>query len=1007
MPFVKKTTTQLSFQGGLSSKSDALQLLPPALLGLQNGNFSKVGQLNKRYGFDLLSNQISGGGILTYGAALDSFNDELNLFDDNNIYTYVQANKNWSNRGTAISLINQNNQITRSVTSQQLNPDQAVLKGIEVYVYEDTRAGGNRYSVLDQTTKSYIVADQPLYGSKPKTIIFNGTVYLFHTDGICNLFYRTLNPDNPTVLGPQISLFADGFLNFSYDVTVANNQLVIAYQRDSGFGASQMVLNVYDQTINQTQSFLIDPNVDVTEECRGVNVYNDSLNQLWLTYFGTTVIETAVQATIYNSTNWSVILPPTVVADAFCTNLAGIEFTTPGSLQLVYEVLSPTGLPADQYIQSILITNSGITTDIGTLRSVGLATKPFEYKGNLYVNVTHQSTEQSTYFTVLLNKQPFTIVSKVAAQVGGGLRTNNMLGEVSTVSNGVFIWSNLIKGQTISTSGVAFSTLGVNSTVTDFTSPNKFNSVTQSNNLLFVGGILQSYDGFSANEQNFHLYPETIPFEVLPGQGALSVGQYAYQVLYSWSDKVGQIQYSTPSDPIIVSCPTVNCAVSFLLPTLRLTAKTNVAIEVYRTQINSTIFQKVTDTLEPVVNDPTVDYIQFTDKVADVALASNAPIYTTGGILPNSAPPSCSLISLYQNRCMVAGLEDKNLIWFSKNKFNNTNFNTIPTEFCSSNTIGVDPRGGSITALGLMDDKLIIFKENAIFLLTGDGPNDNGTGGAFPDPELINSNIGCNNPNSLILTKDGIMFQSTKGIWLLDRSLGVSYIGQGVDDFKDLTISSATLDQNDNLVIFTTFTGVTLVYDYFIQQWTTWSGAPTVAVDSVNFNGFYTFLKPNGRVYIQNRTTFTDATDTLQLPIRMQSITPWMSWAGMQGYQKVIRVFLLGNFRGPHQLNVDVGYDFNPSFTQSATINATKIAGSNVWGSDPLWGDSSPWGGQYQIYEFQINFKTQNCTSLRLRISDSPTSPYQEGYTLNNLNFEVGILGDGVRMPLGNKTGAK
>src|SRR6266702_1172184 len=133
MAFIQKTTTQLSFQGGIQSKTDALQLVPPSLLELKNGMFSKVGALNKRFGFDPLPTKVLGGGTITEASAIDAFNDELNLFDNNNIYTYIDSSQSWSNRGTAISLINSNNQITRLSTANQLNPDSIFIDNIEVY----------------------------------------------------------------------------------------------------------------------------------------------------------------------------------------------------------------------------------------------------------------------------------------------------------------------------------------------------------------------------------------------------------------------------------------------------------------------------------------------------------------------------------------------------------------------------------------------------------------------------------------------------------------------------------------------------------------------------------------------------------------------------------------------------------------------------------------------------------------------------------------------------------
>lgn len=1005
---IQKSHAALSFQGGIQSKTDALQLQPPALLELQNACFSKVGQLNKRFGFNVLTNNILNGNIIQSAFAIDSFNNELNLFDNNNIYTYLSSNGNWANRGTAVSLINSNQQIIRSSTSQQLNPDSCVLGGMELYVWEDSRSGGARYSIIDTKTQAYAVADQPLFGYRPRVVAFNNKFYLSTTNDIGAILIRTISPTNPTVITPPNPLIQDLATNTAYDIIASAVSLYIAYSSTT----ANFSIKQFNTSLIQTSSYSTSAAPATT-----LNMVIDSKNQLWTSYS----ISTGINVSVNNATTVSTLITTFNNVDSLIAQtMTGIEYSTPGQLQLTYECPSTTTNPSDQFIKSVILDPIfGTITNVGTLRSVGLASRAFKYNNNIFVNTTHQSNLQSTYFTILLNNEPFTVVGKVSAQVGGGLITNNMLGNTNQPIAGVFKWANLVKGQYLTADNIGFSLLGVNATTTDFTNINKFNSVTSSNNLLFVGGILQSYDGVSAAEQNFNVCPENISFTVIPGAGALSVGQYEYQVVYAWSDNEGQIQYSTPSSPIIVSCPIVNSAVILKIDTCRLTAKSNISIKIYRTQANQTVLQEVTNPIVPLKNDSTVDYVIFDDTLADSQITSNATIYTTGGVLPNSAPPSCSLITLYQNRVMIAGLEDKNLIWFSKNKFNNTNFNTIPVEFSALNTIGVDPRGGpkGITALALMDSNLIIFKENAIFLLNGDGPDDTGNG-SFPDPELISSNLGCDNANSIIITKDGLMFQSAKGIWLLDRSFGLSYIGQGVDDFNSYSISSATLDPNDNLIYFTTTNGPTLVYDYFIGQWSTWTGACNNIIDSVVFEDLFTMVKSNGQVYTQNRNSFIDAVPASSVgnPIIMEIVTPWISSGQMLGWQAVFRAYLLGQYKGQHQLSVSIGYNFDSVFLpqNTALINATSISGQNTWGSDNAdgyspgytdgyWGSSSVWGGTYQPYQFQINFKQQRCTSFRLKIADSQVSPYTEGYTLNSLNLEMGVFPGGVQLPVTSK----
>lgn len=1007
---------QLSFQGGIQSKTDAFQLQPPSLLELQNARFDKLGQLNKRFGYDTLTTNIIGGGTITNAFAIDNFNNELNLFDNKNIYTYIESNQNWANRGPAISLVNTNHQIIRTSAAQQLNPDSAFLNDIEVYAWEDSR-GGVRYSVVDSLTNAYIVADRILYlgGAKPKTIVFNNTFYLFYTDSVSNIYYRTINPNNPGLLSGQHNVAADGYpaalsdsFTFAYDVATSNSKIFVAY---SGLDYPNAAIKLVSINTNNT---LNTPVVIDEDRAQSISVVPDSQNQMWVSWGNNT---SQVKVSAYSATPATptpILTPPQLIASVNCATITGIESTNPGTLQLIYEVIAVN--PSNEATTSVTVTNTGIITNIGTLRSVGIASKPFAHDGNIFINLTFQSNLQSTYFMVFLTNAPFTIVGKVSPDVGGGLRTNGTASEVNILdSAGVFQYANLVKGAFISEDNTNFSLLGVNATTVDFTNVNKFSSVTQSNNLLFVGGILQSYDGVSVAEQNFHIYPEDITAQVVfDGTGALSAGSYQYQALYSWTDNFGQVQYSTPSPAITVLIVGANASVNVTVPTCRLTAKSNVTIKIYRTLVNQTTFYEVTSELAPLLNNKTVDSVTFKDLAADVNIASNETIYTTGGVLPNAAPPSCSLISLYQDRVFIAGLEDVNTLWYSKNKFDASNFNTIPPEFSSSLSISVSQLGGPITALGLMDNNLIIFKKNSIFVLNGDGPNDTGGGQGFPNPALVSNSVGCSNPNSVVLSKDGIMFQSDKGIWLLDRGLGApQFIGAPVDDQTKLfTVSSATVDPNDNLIIFTTYDGPALVYDYYATQWCTWTNHNSVDSLAIHLDAqtttqasAFAFVKANGVVYVQNRSSFQDNGQS----IIMELITPWMSLAQMLGYQSVFRGFLLGQYKSPHQLNVSIGYDFNPSFGpyDSATINATALAGSNVWGSDGYWGDSSPWGGVYQPYIFQINFRRVTCTSFRLKISDSPTSPYSEGYSISNLNFEVGVMPDGIRLPKTNKVGTR
>ena len=110
---MQKVNVPVQFGGGINTKVDPKQLQAGQLLTLQNGQFSKTGQINKRFGYKVLNNTIEGGGNITAGVELAVYENELILFDGNNLYSYLHATGNWSNRGTAISITTLDKDIIR------------------------------------------------------------------------------------------------------------------------------------------------------------------------------------------------------------------------------------------------------------------------------------------------------------------------------------------------------------------------------------------------------------------------------------------------------------------------------------------------------------------------------------------------------------------------------------------------------------------------------------------------------------------------------------------------------------------------------------------------------------------------------------------------------------------------------------------------------------------------------------------------------------------------------
>lgn len=401
-------------------------------------------------------------------------------------------------------------------------------------------------------------------------------------------------------------------------------------------------------------------------------------------------------------------------------------------------------------------------------------------------------------------------------------------------------------------------------------------------------------------------------------------------------------------------------AIWLKIPTLRLTDKNAVRIVVYRTEANETIFYQSSSVMSPLENDKTIDYVYFQDEIPDQALIGNDQLYTTGGEVENIAAPAVSAFTTYKSRLIAITEEDPLLIWYSKQVISGS-----PVEFSDLFTMRLDERDGALVATIQLDDKLVLFKNNTIYYMVGDGPASNGTANDFTQPQLIATDCGCISKRSIVVIPSGVMFQSAKGIYLLDRSLSVSYIGAPVEFDNSLVVTSAALIENLNQARFTLSNGTMLVFDYFVQQWDVFQRQN--GADSTIFQNLHTYIEPNGAVNQETPGVFTD---NLQLvPLKIQS--SWLTFAGVQGYQRARKLMFLGEYKSPHTLRVDISYDFEDAIAQT-TLIPVLVAPTSA-------------------YQYRIFLARQKCESFRFTITELQSAPYGEGLSLSDFALEVGV----------------
>ncbi len=428
------------------------------------------------------------------------------------------------------------------------------------------------------------------------------------------------------------------------------------------------------------------------------------------------------------------------------------------------------------------------------------------------------------------------------------------------------------------------------------------------------------------------------------------------------------------------------------VPTLRLTYKTTpnpVRIVGYRWTAAQPIYYQFTSIPSPTLNSTTTDYVAMPNTSSDAQILGGPILYTTGGVVEDIAAPASSASTMFNNRLFLIDAEDQNLLWFSKQVIQN-----VPVEMSDLLTIYVAPTTGAqgstgpMTALSAMDDKLIIFKKDAIYYVTGNGPDNTGANSSFSDAIFITATVGCTNPNSIVLIPNGLMFQSDKGIWILGRDLNTQYIGADVEGFNNNVVLSAKAIPGTNQVRFILDNSKTLMYDYFYNQWVTHTNV--LAISSTLYQGRHTYMNSAGQILKEASNYWKDSST----PVLMSLTTSWISVAGLQGYERFYFANLLGTYMSPFKLSCTLAYDYNASATQNIIVTPDNYG--PAYGEEAVWGAGGPWGGgPGNVFTARLFPEKQKCETFQLSIQEVYDNQFGSnnaaGLSLSGLALTVGV----------------
>ena len=955
---------------GLQTKTDPRWLLKGDTTLLQNVRLDEYPKFRKRYGYSELTAADS-------GALLTAYKSQLFLGTPKEAFAYSQNSGTLTDKGVWESLSLSVQPAVRNAYSQT-SPDMAVHPaGLTVYTYESAESGStiSRYSIFDNVTQQPIVSGALVAANalRPKPFALgNYIVILYQDTSLSHLRFIAIPVVSPMAPLAPVDLAIDPATSPAvFDAELISGTLFLAYATSGGKIA---VTSLSSSLVAGAEAQLI------TAVPLAISIFGDPSHNVWVAY---AVSGGSVMVAAFTFALGPLLAPTTVDGSpGAIRNITGIAPTTT-TATIYYEA---TGSQTyNNLIKTATVTVGGMVSGLGVLvRSVGLASKPFYYLGRVHVLVAYDSPLQRTYFLFSgSGALATTVVGKVAPGVGGGLTARaSLLPEANTVSPGVFSMAYLQTDRLTSVGGNVFTQAGVQGATWDFT--RRQYALELSDDLQITGGILYMYDGAQVCEHGFNLFPEPLAFS--GDIGGPFNGTYQAFAVYEWMDNYGQVHQSAPS-PVATFVTTTTAHWSYTVPTLRLTEKkTPIVIAIYRTIANQTNFFRVTPISTPLLNDPTVDTVSFTENIGDATLIGNAQPYTNPdnnlSEVENLPAPAPLHISRYRNRAVIIPAENPFQWIFSKALVPGN-----PVEFNPQQLFqAVEQDGGALTCSIEMDDKLILFAKDRLRYAVGDGPAPNGTNSDYSNAYHIPSDVGCANPRSLVLIPNGVMFQSAKGIYLLGRDLSVNYIGAPVEAFNAANVTAARLEPNSRRVIFTLDTGVALAFDYYVGKWAVWTAHN--AADATVFEGLLTYVQPTGSIRQQTPGLFTDVGE----PILIGLTTSWLSFAGISGVQRVWRFNLRGDYRSPHILTVSVAVDDNPGTIQTERVDALTVMGPQPIFDTTTFDTDNPGGGAYPPYEFTIKLARQRCASVQITIQEQQVGPtYGEGFSLSAITFLAGV----------------
>lgn len=1037
---LQKASVNFNFSGGMDTLTDPNQVAIGKFTSLENSVFIQdegAAELNKRSGYPGI-----GSAPDATGRAITTFRNNILVVGDK-VQAFSAQNNSWINAGTIqpleLSVLSLNRNYYPPLIFDSVQSPSGLICIVFSATNSITLSGSYFYAVYNQNGQSVVAQTSIPSGfgteTNPPRVYFLNNRFVIVFDGNANnLQYLTIDATTLAVTAAVriTSTYVynkHGDIPLNHDGAITNNTLYLSFPITTGIAAATINSAYVLSAVSVIGSGFADMLSVCIDTSSGTSVFTT-----WVPSY-----RSHTAKVIATDQNFNVKFSQQTVVSSGGFGIVNLTSAAMGGVANSYFEVSSfyqynSGIPSNWVSCVSTATSGSVSNEKTVVRSVGLASKAFVLNSYSCFLSEYYSPLQSTYFlhanTFIQNFQTpnnqqinTTTISKLAQgnAYSAFSSTSFLFHYVSIIPSVTVIGSSASTAYLLTTTvtpvnkqvNVSSANLfnavfdfnpGLNYATFDFGTKN-FQTKEIGSNLNMNGGLLWGYDGNSATENNFLLYPDNVQVVGSGISGAMTTQTYYYQAIYQWNDAQGNIQRSAPSVPIPFTPGTVTIGSSSVpitgavinVPCLRVGAKpisasnpynpstSPVVISLFRWSQQQQIYYKIAPGTVQNIMAAAGDSITFVDNAGDYQIIGNEILYTNNGTVENSSAPSPKAMTIFDSRLWVIDAEDENQLWFSQPVSAGTpvEMSDLLTYFVPPDITGIGNTGG-VKSLGAMDDKLILFKKNSMFYIGGTGPDLTGVNNQYSSsPIFITSGIGCVVPNSIVLIPAGLMFQSDKGIWLLGRDLVTRYIGKEMEDYNTARVMSANNVPATNEVRFTLGSSdQTIVYDYLAGQWNQTTNVP--AVSATITNNSYTQLSVSGSISQETMSTYLDSAG----PVQMSFTTGWINLAGLQGYVRAYRMFVLGTFYSPHTYTVGIAYNYDPTITQTATIRPQNVVGSGSF-----------------VEQWQINFNNQQCQSFRLTFHEISSGSAGQGLSLSGFKLVYGVKKDFPRnIPATQKT---